>query len=160
MGTANAAPFLVKARAFVNEVDPSRTIYCQQSTVANLQRGQATEVEFSSFSPRFYANQSTGNTLFKLQAIITYPGNGDLDKNNDTTESDFNLVFGDEISYFMNASNEMAAEIGIEGKGLNLFGNRFSGYANPTPPSNPQQPEFMTNSRPTYDNYATQYFRY
>jgi len=63
--------------------------------------------------------------------IVTYPNN-DIYSLNDTVYSYFNINFADEFAYTGAQSNDVEQAAGVTGKGLNLGGTKFGGFANPT----------------------------
>jgi hypothetical protein len=158
MGVSSAVPFMVKVNVYQGDVRNNagaykgREVYCQQSTISTLAGGASTEIEFTSFSPRFYAMSNSGINQFTLQAVITYPS-GDSYAQNDTVTSLFELRFGDAISYFTDdAVNEVPDFAFVEGKGLNLFGMRFGGFMVPSQnPSKVSEPREWSDS--PYFNY-------
>ncbi len=125
VSTCDAKPFTVKVKIFKGGSPSGQPVYCRTMQLATLKAGNSIELTFPQFTARKF-----GDGTYTLQAISIYPGKDSYSRN-DTTSSTFILKFSGndgDIAYDNDATNNVADEVGIRGKGLSLLGATFGGY--------------------------------
>ncbi|MBQ6269166.1 MAG: T9SS type A sorting domain-containing protein [Bacteroidetes bacterium] len=149
VSTTDAKPFTVKVKIFKGSAPSGQPVYCRTIQQASLKAGSSVELTFPQFAARRF-----GEGSYYIQAISIYPGN-DSYLRNDTTASTFVLKFSNdgEYAYDNEADNDVADEVGIMGKGLNLLGATFGGY---TTDLSPMGTQTMTTALAT--NMYQQYY--
>ena len=139
--TGTSAPsFWVKVRIFkiigTSQVDDS-AIYCRTIPMSSLHAGQQTEIKFPDWNAR---KTPPGKYRIMANTFVNYPG-GDLEPLNDTTYTDFDVIYGDAYQYDPadNKNNDVPEGNfkGIVGGGLNMYGFSMGGGVGNYPDGNP-----------------------
>jgi len=124
-----------------SEKDP---IYCRTENISNLNGGRQIEISM----PAWNARKSQRDTVasYKLQAMVIM-SEKDLNTVNDTNFTNLTLRFGNSFAYdpiIDNPTSNVGDEVGIGGRGLNLFASNYTGGQG-WPPIDPVQDAAGTN---------------
>ncbi|MFP4544564.1 MAG: FlgD immunoglobulin-like domain containing protein [Candidatus Kapaibacterium sp.] len=154
--TAVDAPsFNLKVKIFKGQPTPNQMsdlnqaepIYCRTETIPFLKNGSQIERSMPNWNARLH-----GDGQYRIQAIIIYPPDGDLDPRNDTTYHDVNLTFGDAFAYdpIDDVNNDVDSRQftgGTDGRGLNLFNiaGNFGGTGSRTTSSGWTPPDVIAS---------------